>query len=109
MICGLFQQALCKGIGRQIAARFAFHAYGLGENTDDPGSKLVTRTSVADGFIWIVSWTDAGFFLVAAAKAVSKGMLLLINMPVRKLNSSRVSCSLFSILRNRPPESIAEI
>jgi len=25
-------------------------SYGLGENTEDPGSKLVTSTSVADGF-----------------------------------------------------------
>lgn len=25
--------------------------YGLGENTEDPGSKLVTSTSVADGLM----------------------------------------------------------
>ena len=82
--------------------------YGLGENTEDPGSKLVTSTRVAEGLTWMVSWIEAGFFLFPAAKAVSKGMLLFISAPVRKLNSNRVSCSLFSILRNNVPESSVE-
>ena len=83
--------------------------YGLGENTDDPGSKLTTKTKVADGFRCIVSCSDAAFFRVPAAKAVSNGMLLFIRMLVRKLNSYREICSLLKTFLKMVPESKKDI
>jgi len=83
--------------------------YGLGENTDDPGSNAITKTNVAEGFKCIVSCSDAAFFLVPDAKAVSNGILLFIRMLVMKLNSYREICSLLKIFLNRVPESNADI
>lgn len=52
---------------------------------------------------------DAGFFLVPAANAVSKGILLLISILVRKLNSYRDICSLHKTFLNKAPESKDDI
>ncbi|MCL2407401.1 MAG: hypothetical protein FWC95_05675 [Defluviitaleaceae bacterium] len=62
--------------------------YGLGENTDEPGSREITNTSVAVGFMCTVSCRDAGFFLVPETKAVSNGILLAIRLFVIKLYSN---------------------
>lgn len=78
--------------------------YGLGENTEEPGSKETTITIVTEGFTWIVSCMDAGFFRVPEAKAVSNGMLLFMSALVRKLNSKRDICSLLKTFLNSVPE-----
>ena len=86
-----------------------WYAYGLGENTGEPGSKATTNTKVAEGLMWIVSCNEAGFFLVPDTKAVSKGILLFMSAPVRKLYSNRLNCSLFNIFLNKVPESKVDI
>ena len=85
-----------------------FLVYGLGENTDDPGSRETTSTKDAEGFMWMVSCIDAAFFLVPETKAVSKGILLLMSVPIRKLYSIMVICSLFKIFLNNITENTVD-